>query len=270
MSSPTVAREFFEDHLREQVRYNIEHDILPSENAVAGRMLSRGDELTDVYDEIHTKLRRDTIAMKVFANCVLSAGAFWSPEQIAKDRSDRTNLITLNRMIADRAHELADLLIQRDDLHNHSGFSSGTHYDIVEVIDQACSGNGRYESYVKEPLAQLGAQFDMKYWPMLDEVVRVIATDADQAKITASDPLTEGATQSKRPSTADFTRALQAAIEESRGSWLGAIPVDFTLTDQSMATLINILIDLPVEKMVDYTHVKNSRSKHKKLKVKNE
>ena len=50
MSSPTVAREFFEDYLREQIRYNIEHNILPSENAVAGRMLSRGDELTEAYD----------------------------------------------------------------------------------------------------------------------------------------------------------------------------------------------------------------------------
>ena len=76
MSSPTFAREFFEDYLREQIRYNIEHNILPSENAVAGRMLSRGDELTQAYDEIHTKLRYDTIAMKVFANCVLSAGIF--------------------------------------------------------------------------------------------------------------------------------------------------------------------------------------------------
>jgi len=269
MSNPPTSRGFFEDHLREQIRYNIEHDILPSENAVARRLLDRGSELADVYDEIHAKLGRDATAMKVFTNCMLSVGAFWSPAQIAQYRSDRNSLTALNRMIAERAHELADLLVQRDSLHNHSGFSSGTHYDIVEVIDQACAGNGRYTSYVKEPLAQLGARFDMKYWPMLNEVVRVLAVDADNAKITASDLLTESATQSKRPSTADFTRALHAAIDENRGTWSGAIPEDLTLSDQSMANLINILIELPVEKMVDPAHVKNSRSKHKKLKLKN-
>lgn len=267
MSKPATAREYFEDHLREQIGYNIKHEILPSENAVARCLLNRGDELIEVYEELHAKLLRDETARKVFLNCILSASAFWSPKQIAKDRADRVDLTALNRTIAARAHELADLLAKRDDLHNHSGFSSGTHYDIVNVIHQACSQNGRYEQYVKEPLAQLSARFDMKYWPMLSDVVRVIGIDAEQADVIASDPLTESATQSKRPSTADFTRALGAAIDENRGTWLGAIPNDFTLSDQGMATLINVLLDLPAEKMVDPVHVKNSRNKHKGLKA---
>lgn len=268
MSKPATAREYFEDHLREQIRYNIERDILPSENTVARRLLDRGGELIEVYEELHANLRRDHISRKTFLNCMLSASAFWSPERIAQDRADRVNLTIVNRAIAERAHELADLLAQRDDLHNHSGFSSSTQYDIAEVIHQACEKNGRYEHYVKEPMTQLSARYDMKYWPMLYEVIRVIATDAEQAEIMASDPLTESATRSKRPSMADFTRALRAAIDENRGTWLGAIPNDFTLSDQGMATLINVLLDLSAEKMVDTVHVKNSRSKHRNLKAK--
>lgn len=268
MGNPTTAREYFEGHLREQIQYNLEHNILPSENEIARRLLIRGDELIEVYDELHAKLFQDDTSRKVFINCILSAAAFWSPDRIAQDRADRVELSTLNRTIATRAYELADLLNRRDDLHNHSGFSSETHYDIVAVIHQACAKNGRYESYLKDPLAQLSARFDMKYWPRLFDVIQVIATDAEQAEVIASDPLTESATQSKRPSAADFTRALRAAIDENKGTWFGAIPNDFALSDQGMATLINVLLDLPVEKMIDPVHVKNSRNKHKKLKAK--
>ena len=265
MSNPPIAAsQFFEDCLREHIRYNSEHGVLPSESEVARRLLNRGPELAEVYEEIQVKLRMPT-AKKVLISCLLSAGAFWSPEQIAKDRAGRDELVALNLAIAKRAHELADMLVRRSELHDKSGFSSNTHYDVIAVIDEASAGNGRYDYYLKEPLAHLRARFDMKYWPLLDSIVRVIADDADRAEVRASDPLTESATRSKRPSTADFTRALEAAIQENRGTYSGGIPREFMLSDQSMASLVNVLLDLPVERMVDPIHVKNSRSKGKKL-----
>jgi hypothetical protein len=39
------ARRVCEDHLQEQIRYNREHKILPSEIAVAERMLANGGAL---------------------------------------------------------------------------------------------------------------------------------------------------------------------------------------------------------------------------------
>ncbi|KAF1725499.1 hypothetical protein CSC78_08520 [Pseudoxanthomonas japonensis] len=198
--------------------------------------------------------------------CFLSTGAFWSPDRIAKDRSDRDELVALNLAISKVAYELAGLLVQRDELHNSSGFYSDTHYDIVQVIDEASADNGRYTYYLKEPLERLGGRFDMKYWPALDAIVRTIAEDARRALVVASDPLTEGATRSKRPSTADFTRALEAAILENRAGLSSGIPKDFMLSDQAIASLVNVLIDLPADKMVDPVHVKNTRSKGKKLK----
>ena len=234
-----AARQVCEEYLREQIHTNNEQGILPSENLVAERLLARGDELAAVYEVVYAHLYRDGISWKIFLGCLLSTGAFWSLEKIAGHRADRGALFELNRDIAKHAHTLADLLARRDDLHNRSAFGSDTHYDITAVIDQACAQNGRYEYYLKEPLAQLSARFDMKYWPMLADCVRVIGDDAETASITASDPLTEAATQSTRPSKADFIRALRESLDEKRGNWLGAIPKTFGVSNDVMAALVD-------------------------------
>ncbi len=46
---PTNAQQTCENLLLEGKRYNNEHHILPSENAVADRLLRRGIELRDAY-----------------------------------------------------------------------------------------------------------------------------------------------------------------------------------------------------------------------------
>lgn len=251
------TRQVCEDYLREQISSNNKAGILASENRVAERLLAHGEELADGYDEICAHLRRDGIGWKIFLGCLLSAGAFWSPNKLAEYRADRNSLIELNRDIAKHARALSDLLSRRDDLHNCSPFRSGTHYDIVAVIDHACAHNGRYGSCLKEPLAQLNARFDMKYWPLLSDCVRVIADDAEGARISASDPLTEAAVKSSRPSKSDFVRALRASIDENRGDWVGAIPRTFVLSNETMATLVNVLLDLSPDEMVDAIYVKN-------------
>jgi hypothetical protein len=262
MTTP-APRDLCEKYLREEVQANLTQGLLPSENRVAERLLNRGDELVSVYEEVIAVLYRDGIGWKVFLGCLLSTGAFWSPEKIAESRTDRTTLIELNRDIAKQAQMLAEMLAKRDHLHNRSAFSSGTLYDIVTTIDQASASNGRYTSYLKKPLSQLNAQFDTKYWPSLAECVQALSDDAESSKVHASDPLTEAATKSSRPSKADFIRALRESIDENRGDWRGSIPKSFRLSDDAMAALANVLLDLPAEEVVDATYVKNLRHRDK-------
>lgn len=47
-----TARDFCETILREGIRYNLEREILPSENVVARRLLDRSEELTEAYQEV--------------------------------------------------------------------------------------------------------------------------------------------------------------------------------------------------------------------------
>ncbi len=60
MSSPqtTSPQQACEAILIEGKRYNIEHGILPSENAVADRLLARGVELREAYGELYENCSR--------------------------------------------------------------------------------------------------------------------------------------------------------------------------------------------------------------------
>lgn len=256
-----TARDCCEDILRENIRYNTEHKVWPSESAVAMHLLARGDELVECYEELHAKLHRVPQSLQQFMGMLLSAQAMWSPDKIAKARGDRDSLKAINAKIEKRARTLAALLEQRTKLGNTSGFSSETLYHIVDVIDQAGESNGHYRSFLRQPLQNLCGRYDMKYWPELSRCLLIIADDAASAKIEASDPLTGAATTSNRPSTADSVMLFLAYIEECRGDYIGALPRDFHLSDKNMATVMNALLDLPDDKLLAAEYIKGRRQK---------
>ena len=140
-SQPTNPRQICENLLLEGRRYNNEHHILPSENAIADRLLAGGIELQDAYEELYEKLHAHQPALRVFLGLVLSTATFWNPEKIQDARAARTDLSNVNQQIARKATELAALLEQRSDLHDTSGFSSDTHYHVCGVIEAASQDN---------------------------------------------------------------------------------------------------------------------------------
>lgn len=262
---PATPQKICESILNEEKQYNIEHEILPSENAVVDRLLSRGLELKETYEELHEKLHKHPPALKVFLGLLLSTAAFWSPEKITKARSERADLANINQQIATKAAELAELLERRSDLHNTSGFSSSTHYHVCDVIEAACENNYLFQSYIKERLDALTGQFDLKYWPSLGELLQVIASDAEHASTEASDPLTAAATAAARPSRADFFKALFAAIEENSAENYGQLPRGFKLTDNTLASLANCVLDFGPDDLVDGAYVKRLRQRERSV-----
>ena len=260
-----TAQDACETLLRDGIRYNLQRKILSSENAVAQRLLDRGDELTEAYQEVYDKLKGRPHALHQFMGMLLSVQAFWSPEKIAQARADRAALVETNQKIERHARALAELLEERTRLHNTSGFSSRTLYHIRDVIDAAYGDNWHYRTFLREPLENLAGQYDLKYWPELHKVMLAIADDAEHAELEATDPLTEAATLSSRPSTSDSVMAFLAYIEECRGDHDGALPRDFQLSDRSMATLLNVVFDLPVDKLLTAEYVKNRRQRAREL-----
>lgn len=257
-----IARRVCENHLQEQIRYDREHNILPSEIAVAERMLANGSALERFYKEIYPALNHDGITWKNALHCALYVGTFWTAEDIAERRAGRKELKELNEDISRQASALADLLDRRTTLYEHSGFGAETHYAIYEVIDAAAAHNGHYQGWVREPLLAL-RRFDLKYWPTLSECIRVIGQDAYQAEIAANTSLTEAATHSLRPSKADSVRALLASIEDHRGDWVGGIPNSFEFSNAVLADLVNVLFELPAEGLVSDEYMKIQRHRAK-------
>lgn len=250
----------------EQILFNGKQDkiaknILFSENKVADRLLARGVELKDAYEELHMKLHRHPHALQAFLDVLLSTAAFWNEERIQLARTARTTLINFNQQIARKAAELSVLLQQRSDLHNRSDFSSNTHYHVCDIMKDAAQGNYLFQSYVRDELAKLTYRFDLKYWPTPSAFLQEIADDAERAVVYATDPLTAAATASSRPSLSDYLKALFAAIEENGASYYGPLPQDFSVTDRTLATLTNCALGLEPDDLINDVYMKRFRQR---------
>lgn len=233
----TPQAEMCEQILREELAYNRERDILRSENEVICRLLTRSQELRKAFSEVVTRLKGNKRSVEAFIRSLLCTAAQWCPEKNAEARGERKRLQAVNAEIASTASRLADLLEERSDLHNDSGFSSSDIYDLHSATVAAAKGHYLFESYPRTEFHRLFAQYDGKYWPDLSEVVRALGEDAGAAEIYATDPLTEAGTRGNRNSRADFFRAWFASIEENGSRFFGFLPDGFRLSDESMATL---------------------------------
>ncbi len=171
--TPKQARHACEQLLKADRADKTEKSILPSEVRVIDRLLERGLELEDAYAEIHGKLDQHPQALKVFFDLVQSTAAFWSPESNQEARRGRARLVEVNQEIERVAAHLAELLDERTELKNHSGFSCETLYHPVDAIHAAAARNYSYEQWVKARLEALTGQFDLKYWPLMALVAAV-------------------------------------------------------------------------------------------------
>ena len=252
-----------EDILIEGKTYNLEHNIWPSENVVIDRLFARRLELVDAYAEIHKKLHTTAHGIKSILDIVLNVAVLWNPDRVADSRNARERLEAVNSEIAEKAAELAALLDERSEIGNTSGFASDTHYHIAEVIEAASADNGFFQYHLKEELLPLRSRYDLKYWPTLADIMRVIALDADCADTDATDPLTRAAATGSRGSRADFFKALFASMEENSVRNHGHLPQDFRLSDNALASLANCALDLGPDDLLDSIYVKRLRQRER-------
>jgi len=147
---------------------------------------------------------------------------------------------------------------------------SQTFHHVCDVIDAAAANNPLYRSHLAERLDAVRYQFDLKYWPPMSAMLQALSEDAGQAantKPAAIDRLTGVATAARRPSLADFLRALLAAIEGIKRPRAGHLPADFRLSDGSMACLVTCLLNLTPEAMIDASYVKRFRQREREARA---
>lgn len=240
--------------------------IWPNVCSIIAGMLKRRIELADVYDEVHAALSTTPRALYVFWDAFVHAADGWNPEKNRAARQARDELVAINSRISELADQMAVLLDRRDELHNHSGFSSGTQYHIMDIVHEASEHNYHYESYVKDDVERLQYHYDLKYWPKLREVVQAIGDDAERAEVTAYDEATAVATESRKSGRSDFVKALLARLDDSKVSACGFIPNSFALSDSALASLVNCGLDLNVDELVDADFIKRFRQRQRQAK----
>ncbi|SIN67202.1 hypothetical protein SAMN02745824_1703 [Parasphingorhabdus marina DSM 22363] len=252
-----------EEVLRLKHQYNSERQIWPSENSVIEVMLKRRPELVDAYSELCENLNDRPEALELFFDRLFSIAILWRPEQSAKMRDDRKQIDNLNMVIADKAAEVANLIREREALHEKSEFYSRTHYHICDVIEEAGKDNVLFEHWVKEELEVLTHRFGLKYWPHLGQIIDVIAMDAREAKATPNDQVTAAATSGTRSSRADFFKALLQSLKEAQEYSSLQLPEKFNLTDDTLASLANCALDIGPDDLFDAPYVKRFRQRER-------
>lgn len=240
--------------------YNVEHNIWPDSVMVADRFLSRRLELEDAYAEIHGKLGDIWRALDIFFDTLFSAATVWHPDEMQQARSDRQELVDLNKQIERQASALAKLMDRRTELSNSSGFGCGTHYHVVDVIEKAATDRPAFRGWVQEPLDVVRSRFDLKYWPTPADFVRELARDAGSAMPLATDPITEAAT-SGRAAKSDFFKGFFELLRENNARNHGQLPRDFELSDRTLASLGNCALDLGPDDLVTDAYVKGIRQR---------
>ena len=256
------AAEKCEQYLYEVKKRNIQLKILPSENSVIDRLLGRTLEMTPVYEELVKKYTDRQY--QLFIDVILSSAASWNPDAVRKYRKDKAELLAVNNLISQLANDLSNALSKRDKLNNSSGFVSDTYCCICDVIEAASRGNGLYFGFLHGHLELLSSQYDLKYWPSLSKIVKVIAVDAEESKVMATNLITDAATTSERNSKSDFLRAFLASIENITFRISSGLPDDVKITDSSLSTIVNCALELDIDEIIDSSYVKGVRQRLRK------
>jgi len=259
---PRLPRAQCEEILQAGRAMRIADEIWPSQVKVIDRLLARSLELSKAYDEIVEKLDNDRTAIEVFLDAVLSAAATWGPDKLTQARMDRRELVKVNKRIGKLAAELGDLLDRREELHNHSGFASQTHYSVLNLIQDVGQSHGHFRLFAGASLAKIRSEFGPKYWPKIADVVRAIGSDAEAAQPQATDPLTAAGSEG-RNGRASFLKVLLAAFDENSAAHGGFLPADFTLSDGALADLMTAALDLQPDADVDREFVKRFRQRER-------
>jgi len=220
-------------------------------------LLGRSLELQGAFAELFDAM--EPMQWQAYMDVVLFTAAFWNPRETKKMRDARKRLEEINTLVKVQALQLEQLLGERTELCNEHSFFSGTAYHVNDLIERASSNNGLYASFLKPELAKLRSQYDLKYWPNIEEIVGEIGRDAADAKVEAALEITKEAISSRIASRRDFIRAFFTAIDEQKGSTFRDIPKSFNLTDESLAAIICCALDLADNDLIDAAYVKRMR-----------
>ncbi|TNE63821.1 MAG: hypothetical protein EP335_08445 [Alphaproteobacteria bacterium] len=246
-----VLREIQEDYRSK--------NIWPSTTALVDILLSRGVEMIEVHDELSRKLT--SYQAYSFWDAILVAATFWNPENSKELLDEQRQLLKLNQDIVTASRKLSELLKKRQELQEKGRFQAHDDLHVVDWIDRAAAANGKYMTFVQQPIQILASRYEQRYWPEMYEVIEAIGAFASEAEVEPTDEWTEELISSRKCSVADYVRVLLIAITERKEHQAPGydLPQKFRLTDRAMATLINCTLNLAPDDLLSTEYVKRLR-----------
>jgi hypothetical protein len=262
--NPTVFCKAFIQ--RELDSYRCDEPIWMSYWPVMERMIDRADELKLPFQELIDAFGySDRLEGHSPNNAYiwLTLEHIWCSydyrkEDVIDAREDLRELRALKQEIVELASTLADKLQCQSELYENSGFSKPNYQFIDDLIEQASEGNYLYKWHVSEKVKSLTYQYDLKYWPSLADLVSAISrfedTQPDPAHIQYPGHVING----REPDIKDFVLSFDGHFDEQNNLKTG-----FRFSNNAVADIINVILDLPVDKLATGDAVRVVRNRFK-------
>ncbi|MEG6138933.1 hypothetical protein [Enterobacter kobei] len=224
------------------------------------RFIGRHNEMQHVYRELGVTGVTGLKLWNLLEQFIFS-GTFCTEENHTELRADYHELTVLNDAISDASTRLAGMLERRAKILNESGhFRCERMVGLPDLIDEAGRGNGHYQLHLRRELALL-SRYDLKYWPGIADILHVMGLEL--VDIAFTDECTEAIVNARRPSLTDYFRVLFDHISALKtGDWYD-LPKNFRMSDNALATVCNVALNLPSEDVTDAAYVKRT---HHRLK----
>ncbi|AFV87721.1 MULTISPECIES: hypothetical protein [Alteromonas] len=179
-------------------------------------------------------------------------------EDVVNARDDLKELRALKEDIVELASKLSAKLQRQSELYEISGFSKPDYQFIDDLIEQASAGNYLYKWHVSEKLKSLTSQYDLKYWPSIANLVSAIADFEDAQPNPTHIQYPEYVINDRESDIKDFVLSFDGHFDEQNDLKTG-----FRFSNNAVADIINVVLDLPVDKLATGDAVRTVRKRFK-------
>ena len=243
------------DWLKADLANNIEMNINSSLTPLYERAIDRASELNDFFEDVHNQLEGDS--KRLILEMLVDADWFWHPKQARKIRSDYQKFEESNRDIFRTALKLAQLLEERSELSEGSSWSSYADTNLSDILYDTSKDHTLFNSFLMKSFKPL-LSYGSKYWPSTVSFVEELRNRFCDIDIEAGAPAHHLLIKQSRASDLD-TIILFFSDLQTRKTGINGLPNSFRLRDTSVASAINIGLDLPDTQLFTAEKVKGSR-----------
>ncbi|OEE65858.1 hypothetical protein A1OO_08600 [Enterovibrio norvegicus FF-33] len=254
MYSRKEAKRICIDYIQSDIESNIEQEILPKHIPIQRRMLERASELEPFFVETLEQVSEYDIQLAM--ELIPDSRFFWSETVGDEIRNDFGELESVNEQLSRYAAIMSNLLERRTEIMNRGRVFCDYESSISSLLENAGEGNYLFESYTSPELKKIN--FDSRYWPSLSDFFQTIAFENDSLEVVGRDLASDIVISQHRPSKQDTVALLLGDIEQRK---VGNLSKSLRYSDDVLATILNIALDLKDEEIFTTEYIKSARQK---------
>ncbi|TBR43882.1 hypothetical protein CBF23_003910 [Marinomonas agarivorans] len=265
-NSPT---DFCVAFIKRELEDNREKNIWASGRPIMQRLIDQASNLERVFNELITQFGyADKLAI-LYESERTNAEAVWltlehiwmsgdfAKEEFIQARTNRRELLKLQEDISELSCRLAGMLRRQRELYELSGFRRHDYQTAVGSLVQGAKHNYLFGAYVKSELESLACQYDLKYWPSRADVVEAIGKFEELQPMPQHAEIPDAVLDGRVSDHKDFVLAFDARFDD-----LNQLPIGFRFSNQAMADIINVVLDLPEDKLILGDTIRTIRNRY--------